>query len=177
MRVPPASAATTSPAGTWFVFTIVTNCGVICVPSANCNRTRSDWSVIRSPTAMALEIFLQRDRVVVALIARAVDERDSSATRGRGDRPPCLGMRIELATIPLPEFSPLSRIMTEPFAQFGAWRDILHPCLDLQFRLGHAARPQPLDEHTRAVRPRHRLVRSFQHDHQRSPACRSKGAA
>lgn len=60
------------------------------------------------------------------------------------------------------ELDPAVGIVTEPFAQLRAWRDVLHPVVDGGFLLGQAPRPKAVDQHAHAVAGRGRLVDALQ---------------
>src|ERR1700684_1638120 len=51
--------------------------------------------------------------------------------------------------------------MVEPNSQFWTWRDVLHPKREFRARLTNAARPEPIDQDSRAISRRRGLANSF----------------
>lgn len=78
-----------------------------------------------------------------------------------GDLPQALQfirVRRQFPAIPGPEFLPSSGIVSKPFAQPGAGRQMPGPFIQSRRRLGYAARPQAIDQnaiplHRRIVDP------------------------
>src|SRR5206468_12278093 len=68
------------------------------------------------------------------------------AQRLQGGRPGC-----KLGAVALAECGELRRIVLVPFAQPSARREVPDPVVELQFRLGDPARPQPVDQDAQAV--------------------------
>jgi hypothetical protein len=68
------------------------------------------------------------------------------------------------------ETPPLGGIVSVPFAQFSRRRDVLLPRVQTRFRLRHAARPEPVNQHAIPVRYAGWFVGSPGEDHRsRSP--------
>src|SRR5215470_1777460 len=59
--------------------------------------------------------------------------------------------------------------MAEPFAQFGARRDLFEPKVNPGSRFRYASRPEPIDQHPETVVFFSRLVSSFEFDHPAIP--------
>src|SRR5215831_16264154 len=59
--------------------------------------------------------------------------------------------------------------MAEPFAQFGARRDLFEPKVNPGSPFRYASRPEPIDQHPETVVFFSRLVRSFEFDHPAIP--------
>src|SRR5579862_4765616 len=100
-----------------------------------------------------LEPLLQRYRVVVALVTRRVEQSDrlvpgllAQACGGGLCR-----LLLELAAVSGDKLLPFCRLIVKPVAQRVAWRDVFEPLVDMRFRLGDAPRPQPIDQHAKAV--------------------------
>ena len=60
--------------------------------------------------------------------------------------------------VPAFERGPTLRVASEPFAEFVAGRNLFEPEVYLCFRLGQAARPEPVDEDAEAIAGRRFLV-------------------
>ena len=102
---------------------------------------------------MLLEPGLQRDGIVVVLVAGGIEQGDralaqpvSQLARRR------LGRRaLQLRLIGDDELLPVRRPGMEAPAQRVARRDVLEPEIDPRLVAGDAARPQPVDEDPRPV--------------------------
>src|SRR5262245_45652200 len=79
----------------------------------------------------ALNVFLQRDGVVVLRVMRTIEQRYCTVTGGFADRSPGLRCLVDFGRVSAPEFRPLLGIVTEPSAKFGA---------------GSSSRPKPLNQ-------------------------------
>src|SRR5574339_977397 len=119
------------------------------------------------PANLRLQVILERNRIVVQRVARAVDERDGASTSSRYDRPPRVWPGIELTEVTSAKRRPLVWIVVEPLSQFRAGSDVFEPRIDAQPGLCEAAGPQALDEKTGTVVSRLRLVSAFQFQHHR----------
>jgi len=84
-----------------------------------------------SAAFVLLEVFLQGNSVVVLGVVRAVQQSHRVLTGGLEDWLPGSGRAIEFGEIPAPELLPLLGVVTEPFSQFGAWRGILEPGIEV----------------------------------------------
>ena len=84
---------------------------------------------------IVLNVFLKRNSVVVLGVVRAVQKSHRILTRGLTDRLPASGRAIELGKISTTEFLPFLGVVTEPLSQFGAWRGILEPAIEVQIGL------------------------------------------
>src|SRR5690348_13364002 len=73
------------------------------------------------------EVILQRDGVVVALVAGAEQERDDAALDRPAQRRHGARLVVELLRVPLPELLPFPIVVREPSTQLGAWRDVFQP--------------------------------------------------
>lgn len=93
----------------------------------------------------------QYDGMVMDSVARRVDERDRSFAGAAAQILDRLPMGGELSAIAAPELVPATRIMVEPPAQFGGWRDLLEPLVQLGLRLAEAPWPESIYEDPRAV--------------------------
>ena len=103
----------------------------------------------------------------MGLVARTIDEchrPDGCAAYelGQGLR---RGMFAQFAPIARGKLVPARRVVSEPAAQFGAGRDVLEPGIELEIRLAHAARPEPLDQHPIAIAGTSGIVRALEQDH------------
>src|SRR5689334_18401285 len=87
----------------------------------------------------------EHDRVVMRLIMRSIDEGEISLPRELAQPPEFPGMSLDFRPVAPPEFRPALGIVSKPFAQFGAGRDLSHPFIDRGMFLLHSARPQPVD--------------------------------
>ncbi|MNT74933.1 hypothetical protein D3C72_2137890 [compost metagenome] len=68
------------------------------------------------------------------------------------------GIGGEFCAVAAAEFVPMRRIVAEPLAQFGAGRDVLEPLVNRRIGLGHAPRPEAIDQYPPAVAVIRRLV-------------------
>lgn len=64
---------------------------------------------------------------------------------------PGIGVSLEFGEIAPPKLIPLCWIVTEPFPQFGARRNIFEPALNLERALLHSPWPQSLDQESCAI--------------------------
>src|SRR5690606_30082651 len=79
-------------------------------------------------------------------------------------------MLFELAPVAALELVPAGRIVAEPLPQLGAGSDLLEPQVDMGAGLRHAARPEPIDQHSRAVTAVEGVVDAFDANLSRSHA-------
>src|SRR5262249_4425245 len=106
----------------------------------------------------------QHNGIIVRFVTRGEDERDRPLPRKRPQPLERVGMLAQLFEITAPEFLPALRIVAEPFSQYAARRDILHPLVDRGVRLLDAPRPQPVDQYALAVARRRHLIGALQLD-------------
>src|SRR5579885_282549 len=107
---------------------------------------------------------LQRNRLVVRSVLSAKDQRDPAPSRSLSEGPPRLLVAAQLLKVALAKLIPFRRIVAEPLAQRVARRDVFHPSLDFESLFLNAARPQAIDQVTRAVAGRRWIVRSLDLD-------------
>ena len=88
-------------------------------------RRKGDWVLTLAEKDVA-----QDHRLVVLFVARCVDERDLSAPRERAQVLQQFRVLAKLGRISAPELSPTLGVVTEPFPQFVARREILHPQIE-----------------------------------------------
>src|SRR5690606_37425199 len=81
----------------------------------------------RPRSAFRLQVFLQRDGIVVLRVARAIDERHDATPRRGKNRLPRVRTRVELAEIARAKLGPLPRIVVEPLPEFRARSGVLEP--------------------------------------------------
>lgn len=84
-----------------------------------------------SVPSILLEVFLQGNSVVVLGVVRAVQKSHRILMGGLEDWLPGSGHAIEFGEIPAPELPPLFGVVTEPLSQFGAWRGIFEPAIEV----------------------------------------------
>ena len=107
----------------------------------------------------------QHYSIVMLFIARPEDQRDWPLAGQPKQLIELFGMMLELGQYTAPsKLVPVTDIVPEPSSQFGAWREFPEPVIDSGLLLSHAARPQPVDEDTRAVGGRRLLVRPLEPD-------------
>src|SRR5438874_1910871 len=107
------------------------------------------------------EVLVQGDRVVVAPVARAEEQRDAPVAhraRQRRHRRRSLAERVELLGVAPRELRPPRRIAVEPAPQRAARPDVLQPQIDRRRALRQAARPEAVHQHADAVGGRGRFV-------------------
>src|SRR6185437_10864816 len=71
-------------------------------------------------------------------------------------------MLLDFQPIAVAKFRPALGVMSEPLAQLGTWRDLLHPFIDCGVRLLHSSRPQAVDKDPRPILGGRRFVGSLQ---------------
>ncbi len=105
--------------------------------------------VKRNPFALMpiVQIHLQRQGLVVLLIARAIQQRDAVPFGLHDQRPPEAGELIQLARISVTETFPARRIVPKPFTQRGRGCQLFGPDIERGVFLLHAARPKSIDQH------------------------------
>src|ERR1700722_1860410 len=67
----------------------------------------------------------------------------------------------QFSLVPAAELVESRGEVVEPKPQFCAWRNVLHPSIEMGIRLFDAARPQPVHENSGAVRRLERVVNAF----------------
>src|SRR5437868_53037 len=101
--------------------------------------------------AAPLQELPQRQRPVVLLVPRRVDQRDRAFPGLQPQQLHGLGLLLELSPVAPPELVPLLRLVAEPLAQLGTRGGGLQPQVNRRAPLAQAARPQPFDEDALAV--------------------------
>src|SRR5208282_6426690 len=100
--------------------------------------------VLRStPSIQPFQPGLQRDRIVVGLVARRVEERDRLAAQvfaQTGDRRACR-LSPKLAVVGCDELLPFARVAMKAAAQRLARGDVLEPQIDARLFFRDTARP------------------------------------
>ena len=89
--------------------------------------------------------------MVVDFVLGRVDERDWAFAGTPMEIPKGFGSTGELQAIAAAELVPALRVVAEPPAQIGGWRDFLDPLVELGLGLSKTARPQAIDEDSSAV--------------------------
>src|SRR6185312_7602755 len=92
------------------------------------------------------QIAAQRHGVVVLGVVGAVEQRDVVGREGVEQRPPRLGVLVELADVAALELLPALGVVAEPLAQLVAGPDLGQPGLHPELVPAHTARPEPFDE-------------------------------
>src|SRR5688500_5423693 len=146
-----------------------------------CARARSLCVRVRARAhacaSAALQELPQQHRAVALLVARGVDQRHRSLLYHATQQLHRHGVVAQLAAVAPLELGPLGRVVREPLAQLRRGRDLLEPQVHRRPDPGHAARPEPLDEHALAVRTRGFVVSALQADrHARAPSPARPGA-
>ncbi len=90
-------------------------------------------------------MLLQRHGIVVLGIFRGKEQCDGMLSGFLREFLDSLTLIIQFRGIPLFELLPTDRIVSEPFAQLSAGRDVLEPFVDPRFRLFEPARPEPVN--------------------------------
>src|SRR6266571_1723291 len=102
-------------------------------------------------------MLLQRHGVVVLSILRGKEQCDGMLSGFLRQFLDSFTLIIQFGRILLFELLPTDRIVSEPFAQPSARREILEPFADPRFRLFEPAWPDAVNEHAPAI-GRGRLV-------------------
>ena len=89
--------------------------------------------------------------MVMDFVLGRVDERDWAFAGTPMEIPKGFGSTGELQAIAAAELVPALRVVSEPPAQIGGWRDFLDPLVQLGLGLAKTARPQAIDEDSSAV--------------------------
>src|SRR5262249_4817203 len=71
----------------------------------------------------------QHDGIVVLFVMGRIDERNPAFSRQCAEPRELFGVRAQLLNIASAELLPAGRIVPKPFAQSGAWCDVLHPLI------------------------------------------------
>ena len=108
--------------------------------------------------------FSQYDSIIELFVPGGINEGNRAtpcpATQ-IAEQIPMFGDLLPIAAL---EVLPTVGLVIEPPPERAAWRDVLHPVVDLQFRLANAARPKPVDKDALAVGVRGRFIRSLEPD-------------
>jgi len=118
-----------------------------------------------SAAFFVLNVLSQGDGVVVLGIVRAVQKGHCAMPCGQEDRLPRFWSPIEFGEVPATELLPFRGIVTEPLSQFGPWRGILDPAIEVQRSFLDSARPKPFNKVPDSVSGALTVVDSFQFDH------------
>ena len=89
--------------------------------------------------------------MIVRGVARGVEQRQAAERQKFSEACDCGRVLLECGAITPAEFLPSRRIMAEPLAQLRAWRDLFEPKCECGRLLAHAARPEPIHQHSRTV--------------------------
>src|SRR5437870_1385012 len=84
------------------------------------------------------------DGIVVGLVMCRVDERDCAFPHQAAQSVKFIAVLTDFRCVSPAKFLPASRIVSEPFPKFGAWREFLHPTVDRCVGLLDPARPKPV---------------------------------
>src|SRR3954471_21596505 len=103
------------------------------------------------------QVLPERDRVVVLLVARAVEQGDVAGGSSVAQCLPGLRMPVQLREVAAPEVVPLLGLVAEPLPQFRAGPDVREPVAQPQSIPPDPAGPQSVDQEPRLV-PHVRLV-------------------
>ena len=68
---------------------------------------------------------------------------------------------LQLFAVSLLKFNPSSFIMSEPFPELSAWRNVLQPQVHARLLFTQTARPKPINENSFSILLASRLVDSF----------------
>src|SRR5450759_49053 len=94
-----------------------------------------------------------------------IDERDPSAPSLGEQWLPRHAMQTQLREVTSPELGPPLGVVPEPTPQPRTRRNVFRPRVETEPDLGHAARPQSLDQHPTPIARRGGLVSALQPDH------------
>src|ERR1035438_7740230 len=132
------------------------------------NRAAADDSTeqdIQSVSCFSdIQVFLQRNGVVMFCVVRTVDEDDPAMACGTANLLACLRMAVQLGKIAL-ELGPLFEVVREPPAKRSAGRHILEPGIKPQIGFLDTTRPEPLHQKPNAVFRRRLVINAFQSEH------------
>jgi len=120
---------------------------------------------------LLLQIFPQCDRFIVLFVAGTIQKCHVAIADQGPQSIDAAGVCIELGKISPSKFGPFCRVVSKPFAQFSAWREVLCPFVVVKLCLGNTARPQPIDQNAQADRWRLRSVDPCEIDRHRRPPC------
>lgn len=119
---------------------------------------------LRSVTALTMrqQNISEHDGIIVHLVVGRVDKREHTLPCKISQPVEFIAMPEDLRRIALAELLPADRIVSEPFAQFRAWRQLLRPIVDRRVRLLDPPGPEPVDQHARAIIGGRALIGSLQ---------------
>src|SRR5207247_5922063 len=92
-----------------------------------------------------LDVFLQRDGIVVFSVLRAEQQCDSPSSGLLRELLDLLTPRLQFCSVSHFEFYLACRIMPEPFSQGGARRDLFKPFINSRFAFLQAPWPDAID--------------------------------
>jgi hypothetical protein len=126
------------------------------------------WRTIRDRSernaqcaALFGQCLLQDYGLIVHGIARSVQKGNPAFGSLRLERFELRAVFAQLTPVSLAKAFPPRGIVTEPFAQLGRWRELLHPKIERCRLLGHAAWPEAVDEHPHAIRLVWRIINAL----------------
>src|SRR5690606_9913141 len=112
----------------------------------------------------ALQHLLEDDCLVVIDVLCRKDERKWLVPPDCEQLMELVLSLVEFGAVALLELGPTRRVMAEPFAQLGGRSDVLCPMVDRRLFLRYAARPDAVDQNTKSVLARRRLVDTLDGD-------------
>src|SRR5581483_1658549 len=89
--------------------------------------------------------FGEHDRVVVLAVVGGVDEGERARPRSAPELRELRPRVPKLADVAATELGETVRLVSEPFPELGARRQLLLPLVELRLLLRDAARPEPID--------------------------------
>src|SRR5690242_10229973 len=116
----------------------------------------------RRAAASGFKVFLQGNRVVMLLVLGAENKRYGITPELRLQLRDGVGIFFQLTKVPFTEFAPFLRAMSEPIAECCSRRDVLQPQVNSRRIFRCAARPDAVDQYSKAIFPGRRFVSPFQ---------------
>src|SRR5688500_16163345 len=109
-------------------------------------------------------MFLERNRIVLLGVLGGKDQGDMASLGSLGELLECVRTLFEFPSVTPLELIPLVRIVSEPFSQVGAWRQVLEPGVDLKVVLGDAPWPNAIHQNAPTIALCGRTIGAFQAD-------------
>src|SRR6185503_6915486 len=131
-------------------------------------RRIAGWALVLAPSALrrAFEVRLERRGVVLLFVAAGEEQGEAAALRQRQQVADLRRVGVELGRIEPAELLPVALLAVAVVAraQVVRGRGVAQPHVKPRRLLADAARPQPVDEHARAVVARRLVVDALDAD-------------
>jgi hypothetical protein len=97
-------------------------------------------------TLIPLKQLLENHRFIMALVSSSIEECHCTVGSGLSNNGQLFLPEFEFLNVLRLELCPTGGVMTEPFAQFGAWANLFQPHTDVGILLLQSPRPESVHE-------------------------------